>query len=85
MARSLSDGVDPTTTLGTFLYNRISPNYSQLYIAEADGTNERLLLGSNTVYELRASWAPDGSFVTFTSERRGNGQAELYKVAMNGF
>lgn len=70
--------------LGTFLHNRISPNYSALYIAEADGSNEKLLLGSSTAYEFRASWSSDGKYVTFTSERRGNGQSDLYRVAING-
>lgn len=42
-------------TLGTFFNNRISPNYSELYIAEADGSDEKLLLGSNSVYDFRAS------------------------------
>ncbi|KAJ6014719.1 Tat pathway signal sequence domain-containing protein [Penicillium herquei] len=70
--------------LGTFLHNRISPNYSELYIAEADGSNEKLLLGSNTVYDFRASWSPDASYVYFTSERRGDGQSDIYRVAING-
>ena len=70
--------------LGTILHNRISPNYSRLYIAEADGSNEKLLLGSDTVYEFRASWSADGKWVIFTSERRGNGQADVYRVAING-
>ncbi|KAJ5382600.1 hypothetical protein N7517_000511 [Penicillium concentricum] len=71
-------------TLGTFLHNRLSPNYSQLYLAEADGSNAKLLLGSNTVYDFRASWSVDGKYVTFTSERRGDGQADIYRVAING-
>lgn len=70
--------------LGKFLHNRISPNYSKLYIAEADGTNEKLLLGADTVYEFRAAWSADGESITFTSERRGNGQADVYRVAVNG-
>lgn len=71
-------------TLGTFLHNRISPNYSELYIAEANGSNEKLLLGSNSVYDFRASWSFDGNYVTFTSERRGDGQSDVYRVAING-
>ncbi|KAJ5707537.1 hypothetical protein N7488_007338, partial [Penicillium malachiteum] len=70
--------------LGIFLHNRISPNYSELYIAEADGSNEKLLLGSNAVYDFRASWSPDANYVYFTSERRGDGQADFYRVAING-
>ncbi|KAF7195794.1 Tol-Pal system protein TolB [Pseudocercospora fuligena] len=79
-------GRTPNTnaTLGTLLHNRISPNYSELYIANADGSNERLLLGSESVYDFRASWSADAKYVTFTSERRGDGQADVYRVAMNG-
>lgn len=79
-------GRTPNTnaTLGTLLHNRISPNYSELYIAEANGANERLLLGSDTVFDFRARWSPDGNYVTFTSERRGDGQSDIYRVAMNG-
>ncbi|ETS80089.1 hypothetical protein PFICI_07618 [Pestalotiopsis fici W106-1] len=71
-------------TLGTFLHNRISPNYSELYIADANGANEKLLLGSNTVFDFRANWSPDGNHVTFTSERRGDGQSDVYRVGING-
>ncbi|KAK9850942.1 uncharacterized protein MYU51_011627 [Penicillium brevicompactum] len=71
-------------SLGTFLHNRISPNYSELYIAETDGSNENLLLGSNSVYDFRASWSPDADYVYFTSERRGDGQSDVYRIAING-
>ncbi|KAL4890881.1 hypothetical protein BDV59DRAFT_203883 [Aspergillus ambiguus] len=71
-------------TLGTLLHNRISPNYSELYIAEANGSNEKLLLGRHTVFDFRASWSSDGNYVTFTTERRGDGQADIYGVRMNG-
>lgn len=71
-------------TLGTLLHNRISPNYSELYIAEADGSNEKLLLGSGSVFDFRASWSSDGKFVTFTSERRGDGQSDIFRVPING-
>lgn len=71
-------------SLGTFLHNRISPNYSELNIAEADGPNEKLLLGSNSVHDFRASWSPDADYVYFTSERRGDGQSDVYRIAING-
>ncbi|KAJ5679870.1 hypothetical protein N7462_008114 [Penicillium macrosclerotiorum] len=69
--------------LGTFLHNRISPNYSELYIADANGSNEKLLLGFNSVYDFRASWSPNADNVYFTSERRGDGQADIYRIAIN--
>lgn len=70
--------------MGTLLHNRISPNYSDLYIAEAEISNEKLLLASNSVYDFRASWSPDADYVYFTSERRGDGQSDIYRVAING-
>lgn len=79
-------GRSPNTnaSLGTLLHNRISPNYSELYIAEPNGANERLLLGSRTVFDFRSSWSRDGNNVIFTSERRGDGQSDIYRIAMNG-
>ncbi|KAF4304694.1 Six-bladed beta-propeller TolB-like protein [Botryosphaeria dothidea] len=57
---------------------------SKLYIANADGTNERLLLGNNTAYEYHASFSPDGEWIAFTSERNGDGNSDLYMVRKDG-
>ncbi|GJC86480.1 tol-pal system protein TolB [Colletotrichum liriopes] len=65
---------------GVLLMNRIGPSTSELYIANADGTNERKLLGSNASrFEYHASFSPDGQWVTFTTERNGDGNADLYR------
>ncbi|GFF28852.1 dipeptidyl peptidase IV/CD26, N-terminal domain-containing protein, partial [Aspergillus udagawae] len=68
---------------GIFLMNRIAPDSSQLYIADADGRNERSLL-SDPIYEYHATFSPDGQWVTFTSERNGDGIADIYRVRTDG-
>ena len=69
---------------GVMLMNRINPSSMQLYIANADGSNERLLLGNKSVFEYHASFSPDGQYVAFTSERNGDGNSDLYMVHVNG-
>jgi Tol biopolymer transport system component len=57
------------------LMNRIGPSSSALYVANIDGSNERQLL-NNSVFEYHASFSPDGNWITFTSERNGDGNSE---------
>lgn len=72
--------------------NRIGPSGSQLYIANADGRNATLLSTSPTskqnetatAFDLHANWSPDGNWIVFTSERRADGQADLYRVRPDG-
>lgn len=52
---------------GVFFMNRIAPSISELYIANADGTNETLLLGNNSSFDYHAQWSPDGQWIVFTS------------------
>jgi Tol biopolymer transport system component len=69
---------------GVFLMTRFSPSASELYIADADGSNERKLLGSQSVFEYHASFSPDGHYVTFTSERLGDGNSDIWQVGIDG-
>ncbi|ACT60290.1 PD40 domain-containing protein [Hirschia baltica] len=69
---------------GVMFMNRIGPGSSELYISNADGTNERKLLGENTVFEYSAELASDGTSVYFTSERNGDGNSELFKANIDG-
>ncbi|OQE31687.1 hypothetical protein PENSTE_c001G05162 [Penicillium steckii] len=66
------------------LMNRINPSSMQLYIANADGSNERLLLGNQSFFEYHASFSPDGQHIAFTSERNGDGNSDLYMIHING-
>jgi Tol biopolymer transport system component len=65
------------------LMNRIAPSVSELFIANADGTNERKLLNTNT-FDYHASFSADGQWIVFTSERGGDGQADIYRVHPDG-
>ena len=62
---------------------RVFPQPGQigLFIAAADGTNERPLV-SPVDLDYDAAWAPDGKSIVFTSER--NGSADLYRVKADG-
>ncbi len=68
---------------GVMLMNRIGPSASELYVANADGTNERKLLATSA-YDYHASYSSDGKWIVFTSERNGDGQADLYRVHADG-
>jgi len=75
----LSAAADPKT----ISFTRVFPNGQQigLFIAAADGSNERPLLG-NTELDYDAVWSPDGATLVFTSEREGS--ADLYRVNPDG-
>ncbi|KAL4969881.1 TolB family protein [Aspergillus stella-maris] len=68
---------------GVFFMNRIAPGTSELYIADADGSNERPLL-SDPVFEYHATFSPDGQWITFTGERNGDGNSDIYRVRPDG-
>lgn len=73
----------PEDKKGVFLMNRIAPGTSQLYISNADGTNERPLL-TDPIYEYHATFSPDGEWISFTGERNGDGNSDIYRVRTNG-
>lgn len=52
-----------------------------LFIADADGSGEHLLLPTPDI-DYDAVWSPDGASIVFTSER--NGSADLYRVNPDG-
>jgi len=72
-----------TSKKGVMLMNRIGPFASELFIANADGSNERSLLQS-AVFDYHASFSRDGQWIVFTSEREGLGQADLYRARADG-
>lgn len=67
---------------GVMLMNRIAPSVSELYIANADGSNERKLL-ADTRFEYNGVFAPGGGFL-FTSERNGDGQSDIFRASADG-
>lgn len=70
---------------GIFYMNRIAPSGAQLYIANADGSNATALMSNQTsAFDYHASWSRDGQWIVFTSERRADGQADLYRIKPDG-
>lgn len=70
---------------GIFYMNRIAPSGAQLYIANADGSNATALMGDQTnPFDYHASWSADGKWIVFTSERRLDGQSDIYRVKPDG-
>jgi Tol biopolymer transport system component len=72
-----------TPLVQKLVFARVFPQPGQigLFIASADGTNERRLVEpADTDYD--ATWSPDGTSIVFTSER--NGSADLYQVKPDG-
>src|SRR5438105_9604518 len=65
------------------VFGRVFPNAGQLglFIAAADGSDERPLLASPDV-DYDPVWSPDGFSIVFTSER--NGSADLFRVKPDG-
>ncbi|KAJ5448074.1 WD40-like Beta Propeller [Penicillium cf. griseofulvum] len=68
---------------GVLLMNRIAPGTSELYIANADGTDERPLL-KTPGYDYHADFSPDGEWISFTSERNGDGNSDIWRVRPDG-
>jgi Tol biopolymer transport system component len=63
------------------LLHRIGPSESALFIAKADGSDERPLL-PNSGLDYNASFSADGKWIIFTSERGGS--ADIYRVHPDG-
>jgi Tol biopolymer transport system component len=68
---------------GVMLMNRIAPAVSELFIADLDGSNERKLLG-NTAFEYNGNMSGNGEWLLFTSERRADGQSDIYRARADG-
>jgi len=58
-----------------------APGELGLFIANADGTDERPLLSPPDL-DYNAAWSADGTWIAFTSER--NGSADIYRVHPDG-
>ncbi|HEY6456336.1 MAG TPA: hypothetical protein VIY90_13770 [Steroidobacteraceae bacterium] len=76
----------PVLAKDVMLMNRIGPSSTDLYIANADGSDERRLLPNSHGLDYDPSFSPDGRWIVFTSERdpEGSGQADLWRVHPDG-
>ena len=73
----------PLGRKGVMLMNRIAPSISQLMMANLDGSDERKLL-VDTDFEYNGTLSPDGQWLIFTSERRGDGQSDIFRARADG-
>lgn len=79
-------GAPPTRVArrrGVMVMNRIAPSVSQLFVANTDGSNERLLLAEGA-FDYSGKFSPDGRAVVFTSERNGDGQSDVFMASADG-
>ncbi|KAF7533361.1 hypothetical protein G7054_g7152 [Neopestalotiopsis clavispora] len=82
---SINPHVAAADKSGIFYMNRIAPGSSQLYIANADGSDATPLMANQTwAMDYRPSWSQDGNWIVFTSERRGDGQSDIYRIKVDG-
>ncbi len=68
------------------LMNRIGPSTMEIFVANADGSDEHPLLANAPGLNYDASFAADGQWIVFTSERdpEGPGQADIWRVRPDG-
>ncbi|QGZ64841.1 TolB-like translocation protein [Paraburkholderia acidisoli] len=86
MTLTQANAAEPATQAaqeGMLLLNRIGPVTSDLYVANADGSNEHKLLPTPG-FDYHASFSKDGEWIVFTSERDGYGESNLYRVKIDG-
>jgi Tol biopolymer transport system component len=79
--KSISEAANSSKQV--MLMNRIGPSKSELYLANADGSNEKPLFETSG-FDYHASFSADGKWIIFTSERNGSGQSDIYRVHPDG-
>ena len=65
-----ADGRRIVFALGTWKYNQSAPSDADIYVMNADGT-EQSRLTHNAGYDGHPSWSPDGAKIAFESVRDG--------------
>jgi len=63
------------------LIQRIGPAVSTLYVANANGSDERSVFAAPAL-DYNAAMSPDGQWILFTSERTGS--ADIYRARIDG-
>jgi Tol biopolymer transport system component len=65
----------------TVAYASFGPLNAAIYVADADGSHERLVL-PDPVLDMNPSFSPDGQSLVFTSRRHGS--PDIYRVGLDG-
>ncbi|WP_266223665.1 MULTISPECIES: hypothetical protein [Paraburkholderia] len=65
------------------MLNRVGPVTSELYVSNADGTDEHKLIPT-AGFDYHAAFSKNGQWIVFTSERDGLGESNLNRVKVDG-
>jgi len=78
----ISRGLDPAWSPDgkQIAFARWDNAYPGLYVANADGTNERLVYGAQRLRSPR--WSPDGKFIAFTQDKSPNERNVRWKLGV---
>lgn len=79
--RQTNTRTNPPTAKHQVLFNRFQTPAMTVFIADADGKNERALVPTHGL-EYSPSYSADGQWVVFTAER--DGQADIYRIHPDG-
>ena len=66
LIKPVSSGTFPGTNGKIVFWSNRDGNY-EIYVMDADGSNQTNLTNSNDLYERFPSWSPDGTKIIFTS------------------
>jgi Tol biopolymer transport system component len=80
-ACSAKASTPPARAAYTIAFKSFAPNNTDIFIADADGSNARALL-PHPALDYDASFSRDGRWIVFTSHRRGS--ADIYRVHPDG-
>src|SRR5690349_9708357 len=80
-AASMTAILPATESRYTIAYTTFAPLNTGIFIANTDGTNERLVV-PDAWFDSNPSFSPDGRSVVFSSRRHGS--VDIYRVDTDG-
>lgn len=75
-------GISPDGKQLAFSANVLPNHGSQVFLADADGNNVKLMVSPSPSYFH--GWSPDGKTMAFVAQRNGSGQFDIYSIPAAG-